>query len=156
VVEIADIGDEESLTAWLRDKPRVLAALLAHRAGARVMPFYWGWSADRSTEGDLTDIAMWRILPTSRVRVVYLDDGNGIERLRASGGVTLVSGEDAAEAARADYNLETGIIEMDGDVLLLRGDNALSAERMTVDTRSGTARMSGRVRTVLQPGDEAQ
>lgn len=95
-------------------------------------------------------------LSAARVRVVYLDDGNGIERLRASGGVTLVSGEDAAEAARADYNLETGIIEMDGDVLLLRGDNALSAERMTVDTRSGTARMSGRVRTVLQPGDEAQ
>lgn len=95
-------------------------------------------------------------LSASRVRIVYLEDRDGIERLEASGGVTLVSGQDAAEAARADYNVETGIIEMQGDVLLLQGGNALSAERMTVNTRSGTARMSGRVKTVLQQGEDAQ
>ncbi len=95
-------------------------------------------------------------LSASRVLVVYLDGRNGIERLKASGGVTLVSGKDAAEAERADYNLQTGIIEMQGDVLLLQGSNALSADRMTVDTGSGTARMSGRVKTVLQQGDEGQ
>lgn len=90
-------------------------------------------------------------LSAPRVLVVYLEDQSGIERLQASGGVTLVSGEDAAEAAQADYNVETGLIEMQGDVLLVQGVNALTAEKMFVDTKAGTARMSGRVKTVLQP-----
>jgi len=90
-------------------------------------------------------------LSAPRVLVVYLDDQSGIERLEATGGVTLVSGDDAAEARAADYNIETGLIEMQGDVLLVQGPNALTADQMFVDTRAGTARMSGRVKTVLQP-----
>ncbi len=58
---------------------------------------------------------------------------------------------DAAEAANANYNVQTGMIEMSGDVLLVQGTSALTAERMFVDTKAGTARMSGRVKTVLQP-----
>jgi len=90
-------------------------------------------------------------LTAPRVLVVYLEDQSGIERLQATGGVTLVSGEDAAEAARANYNIETGLIEMYGDVLLVQGINALTADKMFVNTRNGTARMTGRVKTVLQP-----
>jgi len=90
-------------------------------------------------------------LSAPRVLVVYLEDQSGIEQLKASGGVTLVSGDDAAEASNADYNIETGLIEMQGDVLLVQGPNALTADRMFVDTKAGTARMSGRVKTVLQP-----
>ncbi len=90
-------------------------------------------------------------LSAPRVLVVYLQDQSGIERLQASGGVTLVSGEDAAEASNADYNIESGLIEMKGDVLLVQGRNALTADKMFVDTKAGTARMSGRVKTVLQP-----
>lgn len=92
-------------------------------------------------------------LSAPRVLVVYLQDQSGISRLEATGGVTLVSGEDAAEASEADYNIETGLIELEGDVLLVQGPNALTAEKMFVDTRAGTARMSGRVKTVLQPED---
>lgn len=90
-------------------------------------------------------------LSAPRVLVIYLQDQSGIERLQASGGVTLVSGEDAAESATANYNIETGLIEMQGDVLLVQGRNALTADKMFVDTKAGTARMSGRVKTVLQP-----
>ena len=90
-------------------------------------------------------------LSAPRVLVVYLQDQSGIERLQASGGVTLISGDDAAEAKNADYNIETGMIEMQGSVLLVQGPNALTADRMFVDTTAGTARMSGRVKTVLQP-----
>lgn len=93
-------------------------------------------------------------LSAPRVLVVYKDDHSGIEELRASGGVTLVSGEDAAEAATADYNVDTGVIEMQGDVLLVQGINALTGDRMFVDTRAGTAQVSGRVKTILQPGGE--
>jgi len=90
-------------------------------------------------------------LAAPRVLVIYLQDESGIERLQATGGVTLVSGEDAAEASEASYNVVTGMIEMQGDVLLVQGPNAVSGDRLFVDTRAGTARMSGRVKTVLQP-----
>lgn len=93
-------------------------------------------------------------LAAPRVLVVYLADQSGIERLEATGGVTLVSGEDAAEAARADYNITTGMIDLRGDVLLVQGQSAITGDEMQVDTVAGTARVTGRVRTVLQPGDD--
>lgn len=93
-------------------------------------------------------------LSAPRVLVVYLKDQSGIERLQATGGVTLVSGEDAAESRQADYNVQTGMIEMEGDVLLVQGRSALTADKMFVDTVAGTARMNGRVKTVLQPEPE--
>lgn len=92
-------------------------------------------------------------LAAPRVRVVYLKGGQGIESLQANGGVTLVSGKDAAEAQRADYNITTGLIEMKGEVLLVQGDNTIAGDSVFVDTAQGTARVSGRVRTVLQPQD---
>ena len=91
-------------------------------------------------------------LSAGKVLVVYRGDSDGIARLEATGGVTLVSGPDAAEAQRADYNIDTGTIEMSGNVLLAQGRSALSADRMSVRLSDGTARMSGRVRTILQTG----
>lgn len=91
-------------------------------------------------------------LAAPRVLVVYLPDRTGIESLEATGGVTLVSGEDAAEAERADYNISTGMIELRGNVLLVQGTNAITGETMLVDTAGGTAQVSGRVKTILQPG----
>lgn len=91
-------------------------------------------------------------LSAARVLVVYKEGNTGIERLEATGGVTLVSGKDAAESERADYNIDDGTILMSGDVLMTQGNNALTAERMTINLRDGTAQMSGRVKTIFQPG----
>ena len=93
-------------------------------------------------------------LTAARVRVVYQEDNAGIQSLEATGGVTLVSGEDAAESARADYDIDSGVIVMTGDVLLTQGANALTADKMTVNLKTGTAQMAGRVRTVLQQGGD--
>lgn len=90
-------------------------------------------------------------LAASRVLVVYNEDQSRIQRLEATGGVTLVSGQDAAEAARADYDIDSGLVVMSGDVLLTQGGNALTSEQMTVNLKTGSAQMQGRVRTVLQP-----
>ena len=68
-------------------------------------------------------------------------------------GQTLVTGQDAAEAERADYSIDSGEIEMSGNVLLTQGNSALTAEKMFVNLRNGTARMSGRVKTILQTGN---
>lgn len=92
-------------------------------------------------------------LSAQRVEVVYGSaDRSRIERLHASGQVTLVSGKDAAEAADAVYTIESGAVEMTGDVLLTQGGNTISGQKLIVDLASGTGRMEGRVTTVLQPG----
>lgn len=93
-------------------------------------------------------------LSAPRVLVIYKKDNSGIENMEATGGVTLVSGEDAAEAQQAEYNIDSGEIRMQGDVLLVQGINALSGDRLFVDTRAGTARVTGRVKTILQPEPE--
>ena len=92
-------------------------------------------------------------LSAPRVLVFYTENNSGIERLEATGGVTLVNGEQAAEAERADYSVNAGTIRMSGNVLLTQGANTLVSDAMDVDLENGTARMDGRVRTVIQSGD---
>jgi lipopolysaccharide export system protein LptA len=93
-------------------------------------------------------------LSAARVKVIYRAGGQGIQRLEATGGVTLVSGPDAAEAQRADYDIDDGTIVMTGEVLLAQGPSALSADKMSVRLSDGTAQMSGRVKTILQTGSD--
>lgn len=94
-------------------------------------------------------------LSAERVEVVYGSaDRSRIERLHASGQVTLVSGKDAAEAADAVYTIDSGAVEMTGNVLLTQGANTIAGQKLVVDLASGTGRMEGRVTTVLQPGGD--
>lgn len=90
-------------------------------------------------------------LTAQQVLVIYKKDGGGIAQVEATGDVVLVSGPDAAEADRADYSIETGVVVMTGNVLLTQGNNALTSERMTVNLATGAAQMNGRVKTVLNP-----
>jgi lipopolysaccharide export system protein LptA len=85
--------------------------------------------------------------------VINRPDGSGISRMIGSGGVTLVSGPDAAEARDADYDIDAGTIIMTGDVLLTQGASALTSDKMVVNLNDGTARMTGRVKTILQTGN---
>ena len=93
-------------------------------------------------------------LTAPRVLVVYDDGNRAIQRMEATGGVTLVSGPDAAEAERADYTIDRGVIVMTGNVLLTQGPSALSSDKMTVNLTTGAAQMVGRVRTILRSEDE--
>lgn len=87
------------------------------------------------------------------VLVFYTQNQSGVERLEATGGVTLVNGEQAAEADTAEYEVNRGTIRMIGNVLLTQGANTLVSDSMDVDLEAGTALMNGRVRTVFQSGD---
>ncbi len=75
-----------------------------------------------------------------------------ISRLLASGGVTLVTGNEAAEAQNAEYSIDDATIILTGNVILTQGANALSSERMLVNLNTGRAVMEGRVRTIFQTG----
>lgn len=93
-------------------------------------------------------------LSADDVTVEYAEGGQDrIRALLARGNVTLVAGEDAAEAAEARYDVAAGTVQLTGDVLLTQGRNVLSGDSVLVDIRNGTAEAEGRVRSVLQPGD---
>jgi lipopolysaccharide export system protein LptA len=94
-------------------------------------------------------------LAADRVEVFY-DAREGSEtgtvrRMRATGNVTLTNGAEAAEAEEADYEVASGIIEMQGDVLLTQGENALSSQSLRIDLNAGTGVLEGRVRTIFVP-----
>ena len=92
-------------------------------------------------------------LSAQSVSVVYAQgDQRKISSLKATGGVTLVSGPDAAEAQEASYDVDAGTVTLTGDVVVTQGQNVLSGERMVVNLTDGTAQVQGRVRSVLQPG----
>ncbi|MBP1805222.1 LptA/OstA family protein [Rubellimicrobium aerolatum] len=88
-------------------------------------------------------------LSAGTVEVFYDAATGAIARLLASGGVTLATPDEAAEAEGADYDLTARTLILTGDVLLTQGQSAVSGERLVVDLDAGTARMEGRVRTVL-------
>ena len=90
-------------------------------------------------------------LTAQKIDVIYATSGQGrIQRLDASGGVTLVNGGEAAEAESAVYEIDSGSVVMTGDVLLTQGQTALAGNKLVIDLRTGTGRMEGRVRTVFQ------
>lgn len=94
-------------------------------------------------------------LSADRVQVFYDPEsqaGTGpIQRLIATGGVTLANGAEAAEADEATYEVSSGHIDMKGDVLLTQGSNALSGDALAINLVSNTAQMQGRVRTLFVP-----
>lgn len=93
-------------------------------------------------------------LSAGEIRIEYSEgEPRVIDQLVASGGVTLVRGAEAAEAAEAVYSIDGQSVVMTGDVLLTQGQSAISGDRLVVDLRNGTGVVEGRVRTILRSGD---
>ena len=95
-------------------------------------------------------------LAADRVEVFYDEGGSAagtVQRMQATGNVTLSNGAEAAEAERATYDVATGLVEMEGDVLLTQGANALSSQRLRIDLNAGTGQLEGRVQTIFVPGN---
>lgn len=91
-------------------------------------------------------------LAAETVRVEYAkDDKTKVERILASGGVTLASATEAAEGKEAVYTLASGEVVMTGDVLLTQNGGTVAGQKLIVDLATGTGRMDGRVKTVLEP-----
>lgn len=91
-------------------------------------------------------------MSAGKVVVEYGPDANGknqIKRLLASGGVTLVSANEQAEAQSAVYDVTSGDVVLTGKVLVTQGATALSGDKMTVNLATGKGSVEGNVRTVL-------
>lgn len=94
-------------------------------------------------------------MTAGEIRVEYAAGGAGIERLHATGGVTLVSPTDAAEAGEAVYTIDTGTVVLQGNVLLTQGASTISGDSLTVNLTNGTGTMDGRVKTVFTPAGKS-
>lgn len=101
--------------------------------------------------GDVIVVQGEMRLTAPRVRVEYTtgDDGR-IETMHATGGVTMVNGEETAEGADAVYEVDAGTVLLTGDVIVTQGRNVVAGERLFVDLDSGNGTMEGRVRTIFR------
>jgi lipopolysaccharide export system protein LptA len=121
-------------------------------------------SADRGEAQDRADRVVFAgnvivkqqelTLRTARLTVAYSNNSNGIDidRIDASGGVTVVSPSETARGDFAVYDLNQGLITMVGNVRLERGGSFLNGGRLTIDLDSGRAVMDGGLRGVNQGG----
>ena len=93
-------------------------------------------------------------LTAPRMEVEYVEGEGRISRMTATGGVTFVNGEEAAEADDAVYTLTDGVVVLTGDVILTQGPNALAGDRLVIDLDTGIGNMEGNVRTIFLPASE--
>ena len=120
-------------------------------------------SADRAEAQDRADRAIFAgnvvvkqgqlTLRTARLTLAYAtQNGLDINRIDASGGVTVVSPSETARGDFAVYDPQDGLITMVGNVRLERGGSFLSGARLTIDLDTGRAVMDGGLRGVNQGG----
>lgn len=80
----------------------------------------------------------------SRTIIDYSDAGAlQINRITATGGVTVTRGDESARGSVAVYDFGRRIITMAGGVSLRRGGDTLSGGRLTIDLRSGVSSIGG-------------
>lgn len=83
-------------------------------------------------------------LNAARVTVAYSDAGGiQIQRIDASGGVTVRSPSETARGQFAVYDLNNRLITLLGGVVLTRGDSQVRGGRLVLDLDSGRAVMDG-------------
>lgn len=86
---------------------------------------------------------------------VFYKPGGEIDRIEATGGMTLATASNTAQADTAEYSVATQQIILRGNVVLATGQNALMAGIMRADMNSGRAVLEGQVRAILQPQQSA-
>lgn len=82
---------------------------------------------------------------SARTLVNYSNaDGLSIERITATGGVTVTRGNESARGDVAVYDFNRRIITMAGNVRLNRNGDTLNGGRLVIDLASGVSSVDGR------------
>ena len=82
---------------------------------------------------------------SNRMLVNYSDAGSlSIQRITATGGVSVTRGNEAARGDVAVYDFNRRIITMAGNVRLNRGGDTLNGGRLVIDLASGVSSVDGR------------
>lgn len=92
-------------------------------------------------------------LDTERLTIAYSSAGGiQINRLDASGGVTVRSPSETASGAFGIYDLDRKLITLVGNVVLRREGSQISGQRLVIDLDSGRAVIDGGPAGVGQSG----
>ncbi|ANY18877.1 LPS-assembly protein LptD [Tsuneonella dongtanensis] len=84
-------------------------------------------------------------LQAARTQVNYTDAGSlRIQRITATGGVTVTRGSERAAGEVAVYDFNRRVITMAGNVRLNRGGDTLNGGRLVIDLKSGVSSVDGR------------
>ena len=130
--------------------PASAQALKGHNANAPV-----DVDADRIEVQDRADRAIFSgnvkvrqgglSLDAARLTVAYSRAGGGptIQRLDASGGVSVRSASESATGSFAIYDLNRRLITMIGGVTLNQGSNTVRGGRLVIDLNSGRSVIDG-------------
>jgi lipopolysaccharide export system protein LptA len=135
-----------------------VSALKGHNSNAPV-----DVTADRIEVQDRADRAVFAgnvhvtqaelTLDTARLTVAYSNQaGIQIDRLDASGGVTVRSPSEVAKGDFGVYDLNRRLITLVGDVELARGASNIVGSRLVIDLDSGRAVIDGGPAGVAQSG----
>ncbi|MEM9061317.1 MAG: LptA/OstA family protein [Pseudomonadota bacterium] len=96
-------------------------------------------------------------LTTDVLEVLY-DENNesdaetgAIRNMLAKGNVFISNGAETAQGNRAEYDVDTGKINMTGAVVLTQGSNVIAGETLTIDLNTGQGRVEGRVKSIFTP-----
>lgn len=85
------------------------------------------------------------VVTAPRMTVAYTrSGGTDVNRLDATGGVTVVKGDETAKGNVAIYDLDKRLITMVGNVELRQRGNHLRGGRLVIDLSSGRATVDGR------------
>jgi lipopolysaccharide export system protein LptA len=100
--------------------------------------------ANRATISGNVDVRQARLrLQAARVTINYDGGANKIQRIDASGGVTVTSPSETIRGNTAIYDLKAKIITLLGNVSLQNPDGRVNGGRLVYDLRSGRAVMDG-------------
>jgi lipopolysaccharide export system protein LptA len=139
-----------ALLALLLASPVQSQSLKGHDSNAPVDA-----SADRIEVQDRADRAVFSgnvhvrqaglTLDAARVTLAYARGGSGIgiQRIDASGGVTVRSATETASGSIAIYDVDRKLITMIGGVKLTQGANTVNGGRLVIDLRSGRSVIEG-------------
>ena len=144
--------------AGLAQPQEPISALKGHDSDAPV-----DVTADRLEVQERADRAMFvgnvhvrqaqLTLDTARLTVAYSTAGGvKIDRLDASGGITVRSPSETARGDFGIYDLNRKLITLVGNVLLSRGGSQINGQRLVIDLDSGRAVIDGGPAGVGQSG----
>ncbi|WP_296722415.1 LptA/OstA family protein [Erythrobacter sp.] len=93
---------------------------------------------------------------SDRMLVNFTDAGElEIQRITATGGVTINRGDERATGNNAIYDFNRRIITMAGDVRLRRGGDTLNGGRLVIDLQTGLSSVDGSASGGSAPGAPA-
>jgi lipopolysaccharide export system protein LptA len=101
--------------------------------------------ADRVVlSGGVTAMQAGLTLKANRVTAAYSSNaGVDVNRLDATGGVTISNDDLRATSNSAIYDLDSSLITLIGNVNLVQGSNRLTGGRLIIDLNSGRSTING-------------